>query len=148
MTVQNLDAMLKPLDQIWQRVEVAKQDSDSELLNDLLLGGELVMKLATVGLLAGIPDDREKHRYRLASKLVRADGLGDWAAALDDMLKGPASHRLCDPAKQVEKAELVQPCGEASWQHDAIISLKATLDQAPRQSRQFLAKLGLTGSHP
>src|SRR5574341_512347 len=102
MTAYNLDAMLKPLDQIWQRIGVAKQDSDSALFNDLLLGGELVMKLATVGLLAGIPDDREKHRYRLAFKLVRADGLGDWAAVLDDILKGPASHHLCETVKQLE----------------------------------------------
>src|SRR6266700_1020748 len=128
MAAYNLDVVLKPLEQMWQRVGVAKQDSDSALFNDLLLGGELTMKLATVGLLASIPDDREKHRYRLAFKLVRADGLGDWAAVLDDMLKGPASHHLCDPVKQVEKAELVQPCEQGSWQHDAILSLKAALD--------------------
>ncbi|MCX6910078.1 MAG: NB-ARC domain-containing protein [Verrucomicrobia bacterium] len=119
---------MKPLEQMWQRVEVARQDSDAELFSALLLAGELVLKLAAVGLLAGIPDDRERHRYRLAFKLVRADGLGDWATSLDDILKGPASHQLCEPAKQTEKAELVQPCEVGSWLHEAIFSLKAVMD--------------------
>ena len=123
MKEYNSANVLKPLEQIWQRVEVAKQDSDAALFNDLLLAGELTLKLATVGLLAAIPEDREKHRYRLAFKLVRADGLGDWATALDDILKGPASHHLCDPVKQVEKMELVQPSEQGSWQHDAMLSL-------------------------
>ena len=70
---------MKPLEQMWQRVEVARQDSDSELFSALLLAGELVAKLTTVGLLAAIPDDRERHRYRLAFKLVRTDGLLTYA---------------------------------------------------------------------
>jgi NB-ARC domain len=119
---------MKTLEQMWERVEVASQDSDSELFSALLLAGELALKLTTVGLLAGISDDRERHRYRLAFKLVRADGLGDWAASLDDILKGPASHQLCDPVKQAEKADLVQPCEPGSWQYESIMSLKAVLD--------------------
>lgn len=127
MKQYNLTAMLKPLEQIWQRVEVAKQDSDAALFNDLLLAGELTLKLIAVGLLAAIPEDREKHRYRLAFRLVRADGLGDWATALDDILKGPASHHLCNVVKQAERAELLQPSGPGTWQHDAILSLKHAL---------------------
>ena len=68
---------MKALEHMWQRVENARQDSDSELFSALLLTGELILKMTVVGLLAGIPDDRERHRYRLAFKLVRADGLGD-----------------------------------------------------------------------
>ena len=124
---------MKPLEQIWNRVEVARQDSDSELFSALLLAGELAVKLTTVGLLAGIPDDCERHRYRLAFKLVRSDGLGDWVAALDDMLKGPASQQLCVPVKETEKAELVQPCDAASWQYEAIFSLKSVLDKLKLQ---------------
>lgn len=132
---------MKPLEQIWQRVEVARQNSDSELFSALLLTGELVFKLTTVGLLAGIPDDREKHRYRLAFKLVRADGLGDWATQLDDILKGPASHHLCEPAKQLEKAELVQPCEEGGWQYQAIMALKTVLDSLKLQYDPLPPKL-------
>ena len=119
---------MKILEQMWQRVEVARQDSDSELFSALLLTGELVLKLTAIGLLAGVPDDREKHRYRLAFRIVRADGIGDWAAQLDDILKGPASQQLCEPVKQIEKAELVQPCEVGSWQHEAMMSLKIVLD--------------------
>lgn len=132
---------MKPLEQMWQRVEVARQDSDSELFSALLLAGELALKLTTVGLLAGIPDDRERHRYRLAFKLVRADGLGDWAASLDDILKGPASHELCESAKEKEKAELVQPCDPGSWQHEAILSLKRALDRLKLQYDPLPTKL-------
>ena len=104
---------MNALKQMWERVEIARQDSDSELFSALLLVGELTLKLTTVGLLAAIPDDRERHRYRLAFKLVRSDGLGDWASSLDDILKGPASHQLCEPAKQTEKAELVASSPES-----------------------------------
>ncbi len=124
---------MEALRQMWGRVEVARQDSDSELFNALLLAGELALKLAAVGLLAAIPDDRDRHRYRLAFKLVRADGLGDWAASLDDILKGPASQQLCEIAKQTEKAELVQPCTSGSWQYEAIMSLKTVLDRLKLQ---------------
>ena len=132
---------MKPLVQMWQRVEVARQDSDSELFSALLLAGELALKLTTVGLMAGIPDDRERHRYRLAFKLVRADGLGDWATSLDDLLKGPASHQLCEPVNQIEKAELVQPCEVGSWQHEAILSLKLVLDKLKLQYDPLPTKL-------
>ncbi len=132
---------MKTLEQMWQRVENARQDSDSELFNALLLAGEQVLKLTVIGLLAGIPDDRERHRYRLAFKLVRADGLGDWSATLDDILKGPASHQLCEPAKQNEKTELVQPCAEDGWQHEAIMTLKTVLDCLKLQYDPLPAKL-------
>jgi hypothetical protein len=131
--------VLKPIEQMWQRVGVAKQDSDSALFNDLLLAGEFTLKLAAVGLLAGIPDDREKHRYRLAFKLVRADGLGDWASAMDDMLKGPASHHLCDPVKQVEKAEQHSP---HAWLSLAALyeeeGSRQSLDEAKACIRRYL----------
>ncbi|SRR6266540_148185 len=132
---------MKALEQMWQRVENARQDSDSEFFNALLLTSELAFKLTVVGLLAGIPDDRERHRYRLAFKLVRSDGLGDWSATLDDILKGPASHQLCEPAKQTEKAELIQPCVAGDWQHEAIISITSVLDCLKLQYDPLPAKL-------
>lgn len=72
---------------------------------------------------------------------MRADGLGDWAASLDDILKGPALHQLCEPAKQNDKADLVQPCGAGSWQHEAIMSLKTVLDSLKLQYDPLPVKL-------
>jgi len=120
---------MKAIDQMWERVEFAREDSNSELFSALLLSGELLLKLTVAGFLAGIPDDRERHRYRLAFRLVRADGLGDWAASLEDILKGPASHQLCESAKQGEAMQLLQPCEQGSWQYESIMLLKQVLDE-------------------
>lgn len=69
--------MLLPLKRMWDRVELARSDSDTTLFLHLLYAGEMLTKLVTAGFISAIEDDRERHRYRLVHRLIRADGIGD-----------------------------------------------------------------------
>ena len=110
---------LAPVEQMARRVEIARQDSDTSLFMHLMYFGELLLKVTGAGLIAAVMDDRERHRYRQLYKLVRADGLGEWSAAIDDVLTGPASQFLT-PSARVEQRELTQSCKKGSWQYDSV----------------------------
>jgi hypothetical protein len=116
----------KPIDKMWERVEVARQDSDVSLFLNLLYLGEMLTKLITVGLVAAVADDRQRHRYRQAHSLVRADGLGEWGVAIDDILTGTAAQYIVVPARD-EQRELTQRCGPGTWQYDATALLHKCL---------------------
>src|SRR3954452_18230588 len=90
-----------------QRIEVARSESETALFYDLMIAGELIVKLAVAGLLAGVADDRDHNQYRVEHRLVRADGLGEWAAALEDIVTGPAAQHLAVAAYE-ERRELTQ----------------------------------------
>lgn len=120
--------MFKPIDRMWDRVEVARDDSDVVLFYDLLKLGELVTKTATAGLIAAVQDDRERHRYRLLHGLVRANGLGDWSTAAQDITKPPIVKHLM-PAASEERDELTQTSKAGSWQHEALSLLDECFKQ-------------------
>ena len=111
--------MLLPLKLMWSRVELARNDSDTTLFLHLLYAGEMLTKLVTAGFLSAVADDREGHRYRLAHKLIRADGIGDWPQALDEALTGPPAQHLLDGASE-DRRSLTERCGTGTWQHEAV----------------------------
>jgi hypothetical protein len=92
-----------PIDKIWERVEISRQDSDTSLFLSLLYCGELVVKFTVAGMVAAIKDDRERPRYRQLYRLVRADGIGEWTSALDEILTGTTSQYLSDEARNEQK---------------------------------------------
>ena len=92
-----------PIARMLERVEISREDSDTALFYDLLNLGELVLKLIMAGMVSGVRDERERHRYRIEYGLVRASGIGDWATALDDVIRGPASQFLADEARPYQK---------------------------------------------
>jgi len=110
---------MMPIDKMWDRVAVARQDSDTALYLSLLYCGEMVTKLAVAGMVAAIDDDRKRHRYAQIHRLVRADGLGDWSSVLDDVLTGPASQFLREPAREEQK-ELTSKNLPDTWQHEVV----------------------------
>lgn len=118
--------MFVPLRKIRERVEVARQDSDSNLFFNLLYTGEMILKMVVAGLVSGITDDPERHRYRQLHKLVRADGLGDWCEALDDILVGPASQHLVGPLR-TEQRQLTEKVAYGAWQFNAVAKLRSCL---------------------
>ena len=98
------------------------------------------MKLTVAGLVAAVQEDREAHRYRLESRLVRADGLGSWDEVLDDVLTGPSAQFL-DRGAYPTTQGLTERVGEGSWQFDALHDLIETLglvglDSAPLLNRR------------
>ena len=75
----------RAIEQVLQRVEDAKSDSDFTYFFSLLLAGEALVKTVTLGMIAALANDRDRNRYRLEHLLARSDGLGDWGRAIGRM---------------------------------------------------------------
>lgn len=110
---------LLPVKQMQERVNIARESSDTDLFLVLLYFGEMVTKLTVAGMVAALCDDRERHRYPQLYKLVRADGLGEWGSVLSDIITGTASQYLCDPARE-EQRELASKNAPGTWQYEAV----------------------------
>ena len=61
---------------------------------------------------------------------MRADGLGEWASALEDIMTGPAAQHLAVAAYE-ERRELTQrwSAGDGAWQRRVVDLLEETCDQ-------------------
>ena len=79
----------RAIDQVLSRAQLAKADSDFTYFSDLLLAAEALGKTITAGMLAAVSEDKDRNRYRVEHRLVRADGLGDWAHAIEDVTTQP-----------------------------------------------------------
>lgn len=110
-----------PLNRMQSRAEIAHDESDTSYFFELLYLGEMVIKLIATEILAGMDDDREQYRYALEYKLVRAEGIGEWAEALDEALTGPSSQCLIEAGRESQQAitKLYGP-GSDSWQRKAV----------------------------
>lgn len=117
-----------PIERMWERVEVARQDSDTALFLQLLYSGEMTLKIAAAAMVSAVLEERDRHRYRQLHRLVRADSLGEWAAAIEEILVGPASQFLTASAR-IEQRELTQKSKEGSWQYEAVSLLDRCLAQ-------------------
>ncbi|MBU1934677.1 hypothetical protein KKF04_01350 [Patescibacteria group bacterium] len=107
-----------PIEKMRERVKIARQDSDTSYFLSLLYFGEMIIKLTGAGLVSAIENDPDRNRYRIIHRLVRADGLGDWSASIEDMLSGPSS-RFLDKESVNEQQELITKCGTDSWQYQS-----------------------------
>ena len=129
------EQMFKPLRLLLDRVQAHGADSDSAMFQELLLAGEFITKATTCAMVALIQDDRESHRYRLLHTLVRADGVGEWAAALDQALTGPASQHLVPSARDIRRV-FTERSDPGSWQDRSVKELYSVLaglnSEAPR----------------
>jgi hypothetical protein len=116
-----------PLTRMLERVETDKADSDVAAFYSLLFYGEMLTKLVVVGLVAAIEEDRDRNRYRLLHGLVRANGIGEWASILDEILTGPASQYLL-PAVRQEQRQLTERVSSGNWQHCAVQRIQASAE--------------------
>jgi len=115
------------IEQVIQRAENDKSDSDFTYFFSLLLAGEALAKTVILGMTSAIADDKDRNRYRLEHSLVRSDGIGDWGRVIEDVLSGPASQYLLTDAR-TEQSELTKLCRDGDWQYDSIVALKSALD--------------------
>ena len=115
------------LESMWDRVEVDKQESDATYCLTLLYFGELVTKLTVLALLAAVQTDTNRSRYKQHHKLVRANGIGEWAKCLDEILTGPPASFLLSSA-QADRRQLLEKVGHGSWQHSAVSALKECIE--------------------
>src|SRR6266542_4085017 len=107
-----------PFARMLQRIDAAKQDSDTSYFLALMYFGELITKMTVAALVAAIMNDKDRHRYRQLHRLIRADGIGDWADSLDEILTGPASQFLQRQAR-TEQKDLTQRYKGGGWQYEA-----------------------------
>ncbi len=142
MLLSDITTLLKPLRLAFERTERGKSDSDVTYFYDLLLAGELILKLTTASLIAGLQDEREKHRYRLIHTLIRSDGIGEWARAIDDCLTGVASTHLRQSAKE-ERRILTERVSTEAWQDRAVSLLYQALSKISEKKDSLPAKLAL-----
>ena len=128
-----------PLDQMWQRVEISRDDSDVALFDSLMLLGEMMLKFLVLGMVATVGDDRQRNRYRQLYSLVRANSLGTWHEVLDDVLQGPASQFVLPQAREQHK-QLTQKTAAPSWQYEAVQRLHACLIRIDSNTEELPTK--------
>jgi hypothetical protein len=117
---------LLPVELVRARVETSRRESTADLFNSLLYLAEAFLKTYTAAILAGIPDEPNRHRYRLCHKLVRAKSIGEWDDVLADVSTGPASQHLLPGAGLLQK-ELTERVGRGSWAYEAAARLHKAL---------------------
>lgn len=132
-----------PFERMRERLRREREESDYALLQVLLYFGEFATKLTCLGLLACLPEEREGHRYRLMHRLVRAEGIGEWVQALDDLLTGPASQYLPEPARALQNQLIGRPRTGSSATAKAVDSIVEACtvlepDTAPASTRPQL----------
>ena len=105
-----------------ERLARDQEDSDAAYWWSLLYFGELLTKTVAAGLVAAIGDDRDRLRYSQAHRLVRADGIGEWAQAIDDVLTGPPAQYFLPGASSAVEATR-QKIDQNAWQAEAVGAL-------------------------
>ena len=109
------------------RLQQSTEESDTALIYDLLILGELTSKLITAAAVAAVDDDLDRTRYGFEYRLLRADGIGEWERVLSELLTGPAN-ALLRPETRPHIFELTENSrlGEmgTSWQRDCLESLE------------------------
>jgi hypothetical protein len=108
-----------PLNLMLDRTRRYGADSDTVLFTELLYAGEFILKLTVAAFVSAIEDDRENHRYRLIHGLVRADGIGEWSRALDDVLTGTATQHLSSALFNARRS-FTERLGMGAWQYEAV----------------------------
>lgn len=115
------------IEQVIQRAKNDKLDSDFTYFFSLLLAGEVLAKIVTLGMISAITEDKDRNRYRLEHMLVRADGLGDWGRVMEDVLSGTASQYLLTEAR-TEQTDMTKLCRDGDWQYASVVELKSALE--------------------
>lgn len=110
---------LKPFMRMRENIAIARSNSDTEFFHELMYYGEFAYKLAIAAMVAAIAREKNRLGYKAHFDLVRADGLGDWAEVLDEVLTGPSAQYLAEEAR-IERKELTQKCGVDTWQFRSV----------------------------
>ena len=125
-----------PLDRMLKRVESARTESAASLFDELMHTCEMVLKTVVLVTVAAVDDDLDRHRYGHLYKLARAGSLGEWLAALDNMVVGPTAQYLTTDFFEIR--ELREGARAGSWQHlsalkmyEAIVANGDSIDRVP-----------------
>lgn len=132
----------KAITAVLNRADNSKSESDFAYFFSLLVAGEAMAKTVIAGIIACIEDDADRNRYRLEHQLVRASGIGEWGASLEDAISGAASQFLVTEIRTCQ-AELIKQCKAGEWQYDAVQELRQVLDLLDIKGEDLPAKSDL-----
>lgn len=127
-SLDELNTEFGPLKQMLRRASASKEESDTAYFYDLMTIGEMVTKFVTLFLVANIDDDVERTRYRYEYRLVRADGIGEYADIIADIVTGSAANYLPRCVRDVELVELNSKLNDGTWQLDAVRNINGCLE--------------------
>ena len=119
---------------IDKRIALDKADSDLAYFLALTLKLEYLTKVVTAGVLACVGDDANRHRYSIEHGLIRANSIGEWVRALNDLLVGPAANFFYQDAKDVIK-DLTERVGPGDWRHSAVIALRDAANEVGAKNK-------------
>lgn len=131
--------MFIPIKRMHERAESSKEDSDFTYFMNLLYAGEQLVKIVAAGFVACMVDDRQRHKYSQMHRLVRADGVGEWAAVIDEILTGPSSHYLLQEAQPAQR-EMTQKFTAGTWQFDSIQLIEDCLRELGQSPSELSTK--------
>lgn len=107
---------------IDRRVALARESSDSDLFQALLLKLEYLIKVTTSAVVACLAEDADRNRYSLEHRLVRSDSLGTWVECLHKALVGAPSQFMIQDARPFSR-DLTQRVGRDDWRHHAVVHM-------------------------
>ncbi len=133
----------RPLNKMWERVKKARLDSAAAYFATLTYSCELLTKVATLGLVAAIQDEKDRLRYQQFHRIVRSDGLGGWLKVLNTVLTGPPAQFLLPEARN-EQLQLTRHHGPGTWQYSAIEEMHKALKVVHPNCDELPARRALT----
>ncbi|MEH6501200.1 MAG: NB-ARC domain-containing protein [Pseudoalteromonas distincta] len=118
-----------PVDLMMQRVCRNGSESDVARFWELTYAGEFLTRITAATIVSCIDNSRDRDRYGLEHRLVRADGLGEWVQVMENALTGPPASHLNMDAHEL-KSELLARSEEGTWIFDAVMELQEVLSGA------------------
>ncbi len=133
-----------PIKKMMDRVRTNGNASDYELFHKLLYAGEFIAKITIAAFVALIDDDRDNHRYRCEHRLVRADGIGEWAKSISEICTGPTSQHLSPSIRDAQRVftERVGK-GKDKWQYEVVETVHEVLSDINRDTSPIEKKVRL-----
>ena len=120
---------LMPINMMMDRVTRHSDESDATRFWELTYAGEFLTKLTAAALIAAVDESRDRDRYSLEHKLVRADGIGEWVQAMEQVLSGPPANHLNINAREVRN-ELIARIPDEGWRYEAVSEIERVLQKA------------------
>ena len=133
----------KPLERIKDRIYSSRGESDSAYFYDLISYAEMVVKYVALFLVASLEDDVDRTRYRFEYRLVRADGIGDFAQCISEIITGSAADFLPQTVADNERIELQSKKTHSSWQETALLKLQECLSKLDIEGNSVTQKSNL-----
>lgn len=107
-----------------ERAERSQDLSDAAYFDELMLLGELLLKLTTSYLIAGLSNGKQRGRYRAEYKIMHSNGLGVWAEVLEEILSGTLSTHIIHDCS-LYTTEITKRIEDKNcWQYEACTKLE------------------------